>query len=416
MNGAASVATRRTGAAVRWGDARLHETARSTRPPRVLWKNPGWMCLGASLALTALGVLCINLTEGVDSTGVGGFALRQLVFLPVGLLAAVIAATPHYKWVGRMTPTLVVLTLGMLLFVMLPVAPDWLVKPKNGARRWINLGVADFQPSEIAKVVYILMLARYLRFRKNYRRLRGLAPPLALTFLPMALIVIEPDLGTALLFLPTFFAVLIAAGAKLKHLALLVLAAAMLAPAMYPVLEPHQRDRVSAMWNQIRGDRRSADSINYQGFQAITLVGAGGVTGLGPQLSRAVVDFNNLPEDHNDMIFAVIVDRFGLLGAGLTVALYLAWIGGALWVAASCKDPFGRLVVVGLASMVGAQAFLNIAMTIGLAPITGMTLPFVSYGGSSLVVAYLMTGLILSVAMRRPAYLARRSFEFASDD
>lgn len=401
---------------VRWDEARIHSTAPAAQRPRALLRHPGWICVGSALALVGLGVLSINLTSGVNADGVGGFALRQLMFLPIGLLAAAVAAAPHYRLIGRLTPLLVIAALAMLLLVLIPFVPEWIVKPRNGARRWINLGVVDFQPSEIAKVAYVLMLARYLRFRKNYRTLRGLAPPLALTFLPMGLIVVEPDLGTALLFLPTFFAMLIAAGAKLKHLALLVLAAVILAPAMYPILKPHQRDRVHAMWNQIRGDRRQADSINYQGFQAITLVGAGGATGLGAEKSRAIIDFNNLPEDHNDMIFAVISNRFGLLGAALTVGLYLTWIGGALWCAGACKDPFGRLLVVGLASMIGAQAIINIAMTIGLAPITGMTLPFVSYGGSSLVVAFIMTGLIVNVAMRRPAYLARQSFEFSAED
>jgi len=405
-----------TAARVRWSDTRLHRTASRARPARVTLRHAGWLTLAASVGLVALGILCINLTAGVSATGMGAFAKRQLMFAPVGLMAAAIAAMPHYRWIGRWSGALAILSIGSLLFVLLPVAPDWLVTPRNGARRWISLGVADVQPSEVAKIAYILLLARYLRFRRNYRTLRGLIPPLALTFLPMGLIVVEPDLGTALLFLPTLFAVLVAAGARLKHLALLVLAATLLAPAMYPILKPHQRDRVHAMWNQLRGDRSTADTINYQGFQAITLIGAGGVGGLGPDTSRAVVDFNNLPEDHNDMIFAVIVNRFGLLGAGLTIMLYLAWVTGALLVAAACKDPFGRLVAVGLAAMVGAQAFINIAMTVGLAPITGMTLPFVSYGGSSLVAALVMTGLIFNVAMRRPAYLARQSFEFADDN
>lgn len=401
---------------VQWDDARIHSTSPAAQRPQVVLRHAGWISVASAMALVCLGVLSINLTSGVSAEGVGGFAVRQLMFVPIGLLAAAITAAPHYKFIGRMTPVLVVASLAMLLVVLIPFIPEWLVKPRNGARRWINLGVVDFQPSEIAKIAYVLMLARYLRFRKNYRTLRGLIPPLALTFLPMAMIVVEPDLGTALLFLPTFFAMLIAAGAKLKHLALLVAAALLIAPAMYPILKPHQRDRVHAMWNQLRGDRRQADSINYQGFQAITLVGAGGVDGLGAEKSRAIIDFNNLPEDHNDMIFAVICNRFGLLGAAATIGLYLTWIGGALWCAGACKDPFGRLLIVGLTSMIGAQAVINIAMTIGLAPITGMTLPFVSYGGSSLVVAFMMTGLIVNVAMRRPAYLARQSFEFASDD
>ncbi|MEC9373707.1 MAG: FtsW/RodA/SpoVE family cell cycle protein, partial [Planctomycetota bacterium] len=191
------------------------------------------------------------------------------------------------------------------------------------------------------------------------------------------------------------------------------------APSLYPLLRPHQKDRIQAMIHQLRDDRSQADSINYQGFRAMTLVGAGGVDGLGAEKSRAVIDFNELPEDHNDMIFAVISNRFGFLGGLATLALYLLWVVGAVGAAAVCKDPFGRIVIVGLTAMIFTQMLINIGMTIGLLPITGMTLPFVSYGGSSLVSAFLMTGLICNIAMRRPAYLQRKSFEFddrSSDD
>jgi len=395
---------------------RIRSTAPAAQRPPVTMRHPAWLCVAAALGLSLAGFVSIAVTAGFGAEGAGTHALKHLIFIPVGLLAAAIAAAPHYRLIGRMTPLLAAAALGMLVFVLLPVAPEWLVTPRNGARRWISLGVVDFQPSELAKIAYVLALAWYLRFRKNYRRLFGLIPPLVITFVPVGLIVLEPDLGTALLFLPTLFAMLIAAGAKLKHLALVVIAAGLLAPTMYPLLQPHQRDRIHAMWNQIRGDRRYADSINYQGYQSMTLVGAGGVTGLGPTKSRAVIDFNDLPEDHNDMIYAVVVNRFGLLGGGGILGLYLLWMAGALWSAALCKNPFGRLVIVGLAAMLVTQAMVNIGMTVGLLPITGMTLPFVSYGGSSLVAAFLSTGLVFNIAMRRPAYLERRSFEFGPDE
>jgi len=373
------------------------------------------LTLFASLALSAIGFVAIATTSGIELGSLGGFATRQAALAFVGLAAGAVVAIPHYRTLIRLTPVLVAAVLALLVFLLIPFAPESIVAPRNGARRWINLVVTDFQPSEIAKIVYVLAAARYLRFRENHRRLPGLIPPALITFVPMGLILVEPDLGTAALFIPALFAMLIAAGARLKHIAAIVVIAAAVSPAMYPLLQPHQKARIRAMVNQVTGDRSQADSINYQGDRAMTVVGAGGVTGLGERRSRAVVHFNRLPEDHNDMIFAVIVNRFGLVGGAAKLGLFALWIAGALGAAAVCKDPFGRLVAVGLVAMIAAQAFVNVGMTIGVLPITGMTLPFVSYGGSSLVAAMMMTGLIFNIGMRRPKRLWRESFNFDSD-
>jgi cell division protein FtsW (lipid II flippase) len=310
---------------------------------------------------------------------------------------------------------LLALVVGMLIFVLIPLVPEAIVRPRNGARRWINLGVTDFQPSELAKIAYVLALASYLRFRSNYRRLFGLLLPLGLTFVPMGLILIEPDLGTAMLFLPTLFAMLIAAGAKLRQLALVIALGLALAPAMYPLLKPHQKDRIRAMTAQVIGDTRYEQDIGFQGARAMTLAGAGGLTGVGRRQAAALVTYNGLPEDHNDMIFAVIACRWGLLGALATWGGFLALCAGGLAIAAQGKDPFGRLVPVGITAAIFAQMTINTGMVIGVMPITGMTLPFVSYGGSSLVSAWIMVGLLLNIAMRRQRYLAREAFEFGDE-
>lgn len=394
----------------------FRKTAPASARPPVSLRHPAWISVAAAIALGCLGVYSIDLTAGVSADGVSPLAVRQIAYVVVALLAGCAAAIPHYKLIGALTPALVLGALALLVFVLIPFIPEFLVTPRNGARRWINLGPVDFQPSELAKIVYVIAVARYLRFRRNHRRFLGLAPPAVITFVPMALILVEPDLGTAMLFLPSLFAMLIAAGARLKHLALVVVVAGLMAPGMYPLLKPHQKDRIQAMVHQLHNDRSQEDSINYQGYRAMTLIGAGGVAGLGAEKSRAVVDYNELPEDHNDMIFAVIANRFGMVGGAATLTLYFLWIFGAVWAAALCRDPFGRILIVGLSAMVITQAIINIGMTAGVLPITGMTLPFVSYGGSSLVSAFLMTGLICNVAMRRPAYLQRKSFEFDEQD
>jgi len=379
--------------------------------------HPAWLCVFASMALCALGIYTMNLTTGLEGGGIGSYAKKQLALLVVAVMAAGITAIPHYRLIGRLIPALIVGVLGAFVVLLLPFVPEFIVTPRNGSRRWINLVVMDFQPSELAKVVYVLAIAFYLRYRKNYRTLQGLIPPAIITFVPMGLVLVEPDLGTALLFLPALFAMLIAAGAKLKHLAAVVIVAMVVSPAMYPLLQPHQKSRINAVVKQMTGNTAATgDNINYQGLKAQTLIGAGGVAGMGASKSRTVVHYNRLPEDHNDMIFSVVINRFGLFGGFLTMGLYLLWLLGATLTAGLCKDPFGRLIVVGLSAMIAAQVIVNIGMNIGILPITGMTLPFVSYGGASLVVAFMMTGLIVNVAMRKPALLTRQSFEFDPDE
>lgn len=370
-----------------------------------MWMNVGWLPVLAALGLSAIGIAAINTTES-------GYALRQIVFLCVGLPAAACAALPHYRWLSRISYPLFILVLLMLIFVLLPFVPEQLVRPRNGSRRWINVGVTDFQPSELAKIAYVLALATYLRYRSHYRSLIGLLSLLALTFIPLGLVLKEPDLGTSLLFLPTLFAMVIAAGAKMRHILLIMFVGLAAAPTMYPFLEPHQKDRIKAMVAQVRGDTRYEADIGFQGARAMTLVGAGGIFGAGRDKAADLIHYNHLPEDHNDMVFAVVCCRWGLLGALAVWGLFAAFTVGGLLTAAQCKDPFGRLVAVGIVAATFAQMVINTGMNIGLLPITGMTLPFVSYGGSSLVTTWLCVGLLFNIALRRPQYMARASFEF----
>ena len=327
----------------------LHESARDLQAGRIRWATVGWIVVLAALALNLLGIVAIATTEP-------GFARKQALFLPLGLIVAAVVAVPDYRRLRRLVPGLSVLVLALLVFVLIPFVPTWLVRPYNGARRWINLGITDLQPSELAKVVWVLALAAWFRLRWNVRSLRGFALPFVVTAIPMGLILLEPDLGTALLFVPTLLALLLVAGAKVSHLTILVLSGvlAMSAVLFTPVrgyLKEHQQDRIEALLAQIEGDDRYRDDIGYQGDRAMTL--------------------------------AVLA------------------IGGFL-VAAFARDLFGRLLATGLVTLLLAQMVINTGMTIGLLPITGMTLPFVSAGGSSLVTAWMMIGLVLNVGLRRP--------------
>ncbi len=381
-----------------------------TRPRLVMMRNVGWLCVLAASLLSVLGVVAIGTVP--PAPGEPNLALYHIAHLVVGLLAAAAVAVPHYRFAQQASYPLLAVVVGLLIFVLIPWLPEAIVRPRNGARRWINVLVTDMQPSELAKIAWVLALASYLRYRQNYRRLTGLLLPLGLTFIPMALILVEPDLGTAMLFLPTLFAMLVAAGAKLRHLALVMVIGLSLAPAMYPLLKPHQKNRIKAMFAQVIGDDRYHNDIGFQSARAMTLAGAGRWTGVGRDHAAALITYNALPEDHNDMIFAVVTCRWGMLGAMTVWGLFLLLCGGGLVIAAQCKDPFGRLVPVGLATVFFSQMAINTGMAIGVMPITGMTLPFVSAGGSSLVSAWIMVGLLVSIAMRRQRYLAPEAFEF----
>lgn len=375
-----------------------------------------WLSVLAAAALSLVGIYAIDVGSGLGPehgmVSLTGVVLKQCVFLGVGVLGAIVVAVPHYRFVRVITWPLMAIVIGLLVFLLVPFVPASIVTPRNGARAWIDLGPVDFQPAELAKIAYVLVMADYLRFRENHRTVLGLIPPALITFVPVALITLQPDLGTALLFAPVVFAMLIAAGARLKHLTLVVLVAVLAAPAAFPLLKPHQKARIVGLIRMVQDPLAGADDINYQSKTAQRLAGAGGMEGLGDNQSRAIVKFNRLPERHNDMIFAVIMNRFGLTGGVIVLLLYVVWFIGAYITAAMCRDAFGRLVVVGFAAFILAQTLVNVGMTIGMLPIIGLTLPFVSYGGSSMLTVWVMTGLILGVGLRRSKRFARPAFEF----
>ncbi|MFN7375262.1 MAG: FtsW/RodA/SpoVE family cell cycle protein [bacterium] len=382
--------------------------------------NWAWLSVLAGLALSLLGVYAIDLGTGAlagEGTGeLAPRAIRQLIFLCAGLVAGMVVALPDYRVVRLFAWTIFFLSLGLLVVLVLPFVPASLVRPVNGVRAWIDLGPIDLQPTELVKVTFIMVAADYFRFRKNHREVRGFVMPAVLTFIPIALILLQPDLGSALLFIPTIFAIVLAAGAKLKHLAIIVACGLLALPASYPLMKPYQKQRIVGLYYQLTGDKRVSDDINYQSLTAISLIGAGQWTGYPDAKARAVIRYAQLPERHNDMIFSVVAARFGLAGVAGVFALYGLWIMGALLTAAMCKDPFGRLVCVGFAALLATQALVNIGMVVGVLPIIGVTLPFVSAGGSSMISVWIMTGLLVSIGVRPAPIVSRPTFEFGDQD
>jgi len=390
----------------------------------ILRPHPGWYALLAAAMLTVIGLEAIDTIAPHEARG-------QLLFsLPIALLVMGFCLLPHPRMLGHASYLIFLVAVFLLAFLLIPGVPHWLVPVRNGARSWINLQFMSVQPSELGKIAFVLSLAWYCRYRSTYRSLLGLLAPFAIMFVPVVLILKEPDLGTAMLFAPTLFVMLVAAGAKLRHMAALAVIGAVVlvvnvaivaydpphrATQKIPwahVLQPHQEKRIaSLLWPQ-----RYQDTTAFQPIVAQRMIGSGGLTGMGKERAGTLVRFNRLPEAHNDMIFAVIVARWGLLGGMAVVGLYVVLIASFVLAAVRIKEPFARLAVVGFAAMFFSQATLNIAVNLGLFPTTGITLPFVSDGGSSLLASYAMVGLMINFAARRPAMLARPSFEFDNAD
>jgi cell division protein FtsW (lipid II flippase) len=279
----------------------------------------------------------------------------------------------------------------------------YLFPPINNAHRWIRLGAIGFQPSELAKVAYVLALARYLMYRDNYRRLRGLMAPLGLTLAPVLLVLKEPDLGTALTFFPVFFVMLFVAGAKRRDLVCVALAGLLVLPLLWTQMSREQKLRITALMDQPPPGRRPSDNA-YHLYQAKRVRALGGIWGsffVGQPTDDARAYF--LPEARSDFIFCVLGERFGLPGMALVLSLFALLTGRGLAIAAETREPFGRLLAAGIAALFAVEALINTGMTVGLLPITGLSLPLVSYGGSGLLAHAAALGLLMNVGLR-PGY------------
>ncbi|MBN2563256.1 MAG: rod shape-determining protein RodA [Phycisphaerae bacterium] len=370
------------------------------------------------MALTTFGLLSIYAGEaGPDSRPAN--TIRQTAFLAVGLAGFVLIQLAGYRRVGRWAYPLfgLMLILLTLLVIARAVPMDPLISPRRNAYRWIVLGPVSFQVSEYTKVIYILALSAYLRYRTNYRTFRGLLGPFVLTLIPMALILKEPDLGTSILLLPTLFVMLYAAGAKNRHLLLILALGAVTVPIFYfsPLMNDYQRRRIQSLFRQDDADKRWRLDAGYQLNQSKIALGSGRTFGQGFR-GGAFFRYNLLPEEHNDFIFAVLGHQWGFVGCMAVLSCYLIIVVAGLTIASMTTDAFGRLLAVGVCALIFTQTVINVGMTMGLMPITGMSLPFVSMGGSGLVASYLAIGLLADVAHRRPISVAPKPFEFDHED
>lgn len=365
-------------------------------PPPALWvaRTP-WSLPAIAASLILLGWLGIARSEELAG-GDGRYARQQAVWAVLGLAAMLLASAPSYRLLCRWSYAIFSGAIALLVLV-------YFFPTVHGTHRWIRLAGVSLQPSEFAKVAFVLALARYLMYRDNDRRFRALALPLVLALVPVVLILREPDLGTALVFLPVLFIMLYAAGARHVDLAKAALCGLACMPVLWTQMSREQRSRVTALAEQTAPGETPTDD-GYHLHQAKQLLAMGGVWGslwAGEPVDDPAA--YRLPEDHTDFIFTVIGERLGWFGAAAVLGLVvlLSWRG--LAIAEATQEPFGRLVAVGIVALFAVQALINTAMTVGLLPITGLSLPLVSYGGSGLVAHSAALGLLLNIALR-PGY------------
>jgi len=362
------------------------------------------MLLTATLCLLALGAVMVfsasSTTKVLSDGGLSDSAFylkRTLMFGAIGLVIMHLAARHGLAAVRRLTPAILAATFFLLL-VVLAVGSS-----VNGASRWIGSGFIQIQPSELAKVALILYGADLLASQpKRARTMEGLMPFLIVVGLACMLIVVEPDLGTTMVVAFAVGATLVAAGARIRDLALIGLALVTLA-LLLTVIEPYRMARLTGFLNP----GADAAGAGFQAAQAKIALGSGGLFGVG--IGNGVQKAFYLPEAHTDMISAVIGEELGLVGIAGVVGLFAMFGYAGLQVAKRAKDNYGKLLAAGLTSLILIQATINLFAVMGLAPLTGVPLPFVSYGNSSLMATLFAVGLILNVARGGTAGAARSS-------
>jgi cell division protein FtsW (lipid II flippase) len=362
-----------------------------------------WTIVACTCALLLLGLTGIERADQL-SDGVDLFS-RQItwVMLAVPLLGLVTLVT-YRRW-QPYSYLLFAATFPLLLLVF------WMA-PRNGARCWIPLGLFDFQPSEVAKLAFILALAQYLMSRDNFRRLPGLVPPFLMALVPAGLILKEPDLGSAMLFLPVLFAMLYAAGARPLHLGLVVVCGLALLPVFWVGMSAEQKSRITSLLaQQDGGPPPPGDGYHqHQSKRVLSLGGAWGSESHAP--APTDLDAYHLPAGQTDFVFCWVGERWGLWGTLGTLGLYSVLFTRGLQIAAATREPFGQLLAVGIVTLLAAQTVINTGMTVGLMPIAGITLPLMSYGGSSLLSTCVALGLLINVGMRPGDSFAPRPFVF----
>lgn len=359
-----------------------------------LWKRMDWLTLAATLALIAVGVLFIySASVRQDDLQVTAMTLRQVIWAFVGCAVLLTLVAVDYRRVSRASLLIYAACLVLLVLVL------FMGRKMYGATRWLNLFGIYIQPSEFAKLGAILLMARYLAEpARDLAHPKSILITLALAAIPFALILQQPDLGTAVTLIPVAFAMLFVAGVPIRYLVFLVgLGLLALVPGWF-ILDGYQRERLLVFFDPSRDPLGSG----WNSIQSSIAVGSGGLFGKGYLMgTQNILGFLPRTVAPTDFIFSVIAEETGFVGSLVLLILFAALLGGVIRAGIASRDKLGRLLAAGVVTLLFCHIFVNMAMTVGLMPITGLPLPLVSYGGSFMLSTMAALGLVQSVYARR---------------
>ncbi|MBC7076328.1 MAG: stage V sporulation protein E [Syntrophomonadaceae bacterium] len=358
---------------------------------------PDFILFITTLALLGIGLVMVfsssAVTAGVKYGDAYFFFKRQLLWAVIGLIAMIVIMKINYLRLREFSLPLMAVAVICLILVITPLGIA-----TKGSTRWLGVGILSFTPSELAKLAVVMFLAKTLEVNidniKSFKK--GIFPYLALLAFVCGLIMAQPDLGTSFAIAGTVFCMLLVAGAKWSHLGVIAISG-LGAVAAAIAVAPYRMERFIAFLNPWK----FASDEGFQTIQSLYALGSGGLFGMG--LGRSRQKFFYLPEQHTDFIFAILGEELGFLGACLVIALFLLFAWRGFRIAINAPDNFGSLLAAGVTIMVIFQAAINIGVVSGTLPVTGITLPFISYGGSSLLFTMAGVGLLLNIS-RYSAY------------
>ncbi len=352
--------------------------------------------VAAALMLAVYGVLMVysatHRSQAVQGADPAYFVKRQAVFLILGLIAMAVAAILNYRVLRLLAPVF------YIFFILLLIAVRKFGSARLGAQRAFSIAGFQLSPSLFMRITLIVTLAAYLSSLKGTPRLRHVVRAVVIATVPILLVFIQPDLGTSIILATILVAELVIAGTRARHLVALALVGAigLFGALHYHVIKDFQVQRLTAFLDQ----SNSSLQAHYTLQQSEIAIGSGGIDGRG-YLKGSQTNLAFVPEQQTDFIFTVVGEEFGFIGAAVLLMLFLLVLWRAYRIALTSRDPFGTYLAVGVAAMFTIQIFINVGMTIGIMPITGIPLPFLSYGGSALIADFIGIGLLLNVHMRR---------------
>jgi rod shape determining protein RodA len=371
-------------------------SARMARKAPIRHVDPTLLLVAILLSAYGAAMILSTTAPGNEVAGLNPnlFMNRQIAYIVVGAIALLALAIFDYRHLRGLAPLIYGAGFIALVVVLSPVG-----ELQSGARRWIDFGAFQAQPSELAKIAVVVAAAAYLAERKGEVRAVDVAVVCALVVVPAFLIYLEPDIGTMMVFGALAGALLLVGGAKLRHFLVLGLigVVGIVGVFEFGMLEDYQVDRVTAFLD-------SSPDVRSEGYnltQSKIAIANGGIKGTGFQQENTQTALDFVPEQHTDFIFTAVGEQLGLVGASALLTLFALLIWRALRIAAMSRDLFGTLLASGIVALWAFQIFVNIGMTMGIMPITGIPLPFFSFGGSSLITNFAAVGILLNIHMRR---------------